>query len=98
MPNWGQVLKEIAATTQPLDAVRRRYLASLAEKRGRNVIAYYSGWLQKTTIYRMRFSQYIIVICILLQTLWPLKSRRISWATLWSTLHGRDINPPHFSK
>lgn len=52
MPNWGQVLKEIAETTQPLDAVRRRYLASLAEKRGRNVIAYYSGWLQKPGLYQ----------------------------------------------
>jgi len=52
MPNWGQVLKEMAATTQPLDAVRRRYLASLAEKRGRNVIAYYSGWLQKPGLYQ----------------------------------------------
>lgn len=46
MPNWGQVLKEIA-NAQPLDTVRRRYLKKLAKKRQRNVIAYYSGWLQK---------------------------------------------------
>lgn len=52
MPNWGQVLKEIAETTQPLDAVRRRYLADLAKKRDRNVIAYYSGWLQKPGLYQ----------------------------------------------
>lgn len=52
MPHWGDVLKEIQATQiakdpSPLDSVRRKYLAKLAEKRGRNVIAYYSGWLQK---------------------------------------------------
>ena len=52
MPNWGQVLQEIGGTTQPLDAVRRRYLANLAEKRKRNIIAYYSGWLQKPSLYQ----------------------------------------------
>lgn len=52
MPNWGQVLKEIAGTGQPLDVVRRRYLADLAKKRDRNVIAYYSGWLQKPGSYQ----------------------------------------------
>jgi hypothetical protein len=52
MPNWGQVLKEVSGTPQPLDAVRRRYLSNLAERRGRNVIAYYSGWLQKPGLYQ----------------------------------------------
>lgn len=50
MPNWKEVLEEIQLTKgvqNPLDAVRRKYLARIQEKTGRNVIAYYSGWLQK---------------------------------------------------
>ena len=39
MPNWGQVLKEIAEAQPPLDMVRRRYLKELAQRRQRNVIA-----------------------------------------------------------
>ena len=53
MPNWGQVLSEIQAQDAKLtndaksavDVVRRRYLKKLHKKTGRNVIAYYSGWL-----------------------------------------------------
>ncbi|WP_083276839.1 SDH family Clp fold serine proteinase [Sphingobium phenoxybenzoativorans] len=53
MPNWGQVLTEIQAQDAKLtnsaqsavDIVRRRYLRKLFKKTGRNVIAYYSGWL-----------------------------------------------------
>ena len=53
MPNWGQVLTEIQARDAKLandaksavDIVRRKYLKSLHKKTGRNVIAYYSGWL-----------------------------------------------------
>lgn len=52
MPNWKEVLDEIqeiqkANNGNPLDFVRRKYLAKIAEKTGRNVIAYYSGWLQR---------------------------------------------------
>lgn len=51
MPNWNAVLDEIAkcgaTRNDALDVVRRKYLKSLAKKTGRNVIAYYSGWLQK---------------------------------------------------
>jgi membrane-bound ClpP family serine protease len=48
MPNWGEVLKEIQSCEfrDPLDRIRRKYLNKLADKTGRNVIAYYSGWLQ----------------------------------------------------
>lgn len=53
MPNWGQVLTEIQARDAKLvndaksavDEVRRKYLKTLYKKTGRNVIAYYSGWL-----------------------------------------------------
>lgn len=51
MPNWTEILQEIqheAATQQmPLDFVRRKYLKKLHENTGRNIICYYSGWLQK---------------------------------------------------
>lgn len=49
MPNWGQVLKEIQGTRaeNPLDTIRRKYLATMNKYTGRNVIAYYSGFLQK---------------------------------------------------
>lgn len=63
MPNWSEVLEEInrvefeinskaaaiSAQSAP-DLVRRRYLDSLFRKTGRNVIAYYSGWLSKPNI------------------------------------------------
>lgn len=51
MPNWISVLKEISGaqveTNSPLDTVRRRYLRKLHKHTGRNVIAYYSGFLSK---------------------------------------------------
>jgi membrane-bound ClpP family serine protease len=48
MPNWGEVLKEIELCEfrDPLDRIRRKYLDALSKKTGRNIIAYYSGWLQ----------------------------------------------------
>lgn len=57
MPNWGQVLTEIQAQDATLknealsavDVVRRRYLSDLHALTGRNVIAYYSGWLSNPT-------------------------------------------------
>ncbi len=49
MPNWNEVLKEVSVS--PLDAVRRKYLKKLSEKTSRNVISYYSGWLQKPNSY-----------------------------------------------
>jgi len=50
MPGWNDVLNEIRATTAPLDAVRRKYLKTLNRKTKRNVICYYSGWLQRPNI------------------------------------------------
>lgn len=50
MPNWEEIAEEIKiqGSQSPSDRVRRKYLKLLSEKTGRNVIAYYSGWLQKT--------------------------------------------------
>ena len=52
MPTWGEVLKEIQGfqVTQSIDAVRRKYLAALAELTGRPVIAYYSSWLSGSQV------------------------------------------------
>lgn len=53
MPNWNEVLLEIRQEQKqhpninPLDTVRRKYLKRISELTKRNVIAYYSGWLQK---------------------------------------------------
>ena len=50
MPNWNQLLDEIRAAGSMHDVVRRRYLAEINAITGRNVIIYYSGWLQKGSI------------------------------------------------
>jgi ATP-dependent protease ClpP protease subunit len=55
MPDWNSVLREIAVeqvsrTESGFDFVRRRYLNKLFEHTGRNVIAYYSGFLSKPRI------------------------------------------------
>jgi ATP-dependent protease ClpP protease subunit len=50
MPNWNQLLNEIKAAGSMHDVVRRRYLSRLNELTGRNVIIYYSGWLQKKSV------------------------------------------------
>lgn len=55
MPNWKEVLDEIQAEAQKgnkaaLDTVRRKYIAKIFQKTGRNVIAYYSGWLQRGNV------------------------------------------------
>lgn len=47
MPNWSQVLNEIQACEGGLDRIRRKYIQQLHKHTGRNLIAYYSGWLQK---------------------------------------------------
>ncbi len=61
MPNWNQVLQEIDAyvkanandpqrARQAVDLVRRNYLSQLHAHTGRNLIAYYSGFLSKNDI------------------------------------------------
>ncbi|HQO52613.1 MAG: ATP-dependent Clp protease proteolytic subunit [Rubrivivax sp.] len=53
MPNWNSVLNEInaakieIASTSALDLVRRKYIKRLSDYSKRNVIAYYSAWLQR---------------------------------------------------
>lgn len=51
MPEWRQVLTEIQDCSleqvNPLDYIRQQYLNAFSKETHRNVIAYYSGWLQK---------------------------------------------------
>ena len=50
MSTWHSLLNEIKARGSIFDVVRRERLKTLAERTGRNVIIYYSGWLQKPKI------------------------------------------------
>lgn len=47
MPNWKDILDELREQGSTHDIIRRKYLFKLHEFTGRNVIAYYSGFLQK---------------------------------------------------
>jgi hypothetical protein len=47
MPDWNSILSEVTAAGSTYDVIRRKYLGQLFEVTGRNVIVYYSGWLQK---------------------------------------------------
>jgi ATP-dependent protease ClpP protease subunit len=47
VPSWNDLLTEVQAAGSTHDLVRRKYLAALSEKTGRNTIVYYSGWLDK---------------------------------------------------
>ncbi len=53
MPNWSELLTRTSQFLPPptiLDVERRKYLKYLHEYTGRNVIAYYSGFLQKQNV------------------------------------------------
>jgi ATP-dependent protease ClpP protease subunit len=50
MGSWHDLLNEITTRGSTHDVVRREYLRALQELTGRNVIVYYSGWLQKPDV------------------------------------------------
>ncbi len=50
MPNWHNILNELNQTGSQFDVLRRKYLSKLHSITKRNVICYYSGWLQKRDI------------------------------------------------
>lgn len=52
MPSWSAVQSEIKAAGSTHDLIRRKYLGELANETGRNVIVYYSGWLEKEYLAR----------------------------------------------
>ena len=47
MGNWNNILNEVHNTKSQYDSVRLKYIADLAGLTNRNVIAYYSAWLNK---------------------------------------------------
>lgn len=47
MPDWSQILNEVNIAGSQYHIIRQRYLKDLQNKTGRNVIVYYSGWLQE---------------------------------------------------
>ena len=52
MPSWNAILKEIQSDSNidPFRNVRQKYIQKLFQERQRNIIVYYSGWLQKPGI------------------------------------------------
>ncbi len=60
MPNWNDVLGEINAhrthAALAIDVIRRKYLALLNQHTGRNIIAYYSGFLSKPGIAQLEIN------------------------------------------
>lgn len=47
MPSWGAILDKLNSVPNPLDDMRKKYLSIMNQYTGRNVIAYYSGFIQK---------------------------------------------------
>lgn len=48
MPNWNDTLTELQADSRgPHDRLRLKYLKQLSSHTGRDILVYYSGWLQK---------------------------------------------------
>lgn len=47
MSNWHDMLLEIMKLGSQFDILRRKYLAEMHQITGRNIVCYYSGWLQK---------------------------------------------------
>lgn len=47
MPNWNEILDELNSSGSTYDIIRRKYLKQLHDITGKNIIIYYSGWLQK---------------------------------------------------
>jgi membrane-bound ClpP family serine protease len=52
VPNWNELLEEVKAAGSTHDVIRRKYLQALHHETGRNIIIYYSGWLQKGDLQR----------------------------------------------
>lgn len=50
MPDWKEMLDEVKASGSIYDKIRRDYLSKLHTQTGRNIIVYYSGWLQKSEL------------------------------------------------
>lgn len=47
MANWNEILDQINKSGSTHDVIRRQYIQELHELTERNIIIYYSGWIQK---------------------------------------------------
>lgn len=54
MPTWNDLISETQTAGSIYDVIRRKYLKQLSSLTKRNVILYYSGWLQKPELARDR--------------------------------------------
>jgi hypothetical protein len=52
VPDWNELVDETSALGTTHDIVRRKYLRAMTAHTGRNVIVYYSAWLQKSNLAR----------------------------------------------
>lgn len=50
MPSWGNVMERLNNEPNPVDTMRRKYLKTMFKYTGRNVIAYYSAFIQKPNL------------------------------------------------
>lgn len=50
MPDLNEIRKELNQIGSPFDVIRRSYLQKLHKETKRNIIIYYSGWLQKSNV------------------------------------------------
>lgn len=60
MPTWNDILAGITAAGSTHDVVRRQYLRKLANRTKRNIILYYSGWLQKADAFRQQQFDFLL--------------------------------------
>lgn len=60
MPNWKTLAGEVQAAGSTYDVIRRNYLSKLHALTGRNVIVYYSGWLQKAALQRLGYTGFAL--------------------------------------
>jgi hypothetical protein len=60
MPTWKTLLNEVQAAGSTYDVMRRKYLVELFKLTDRNVIIYYSGWLQKAALERIGYSGFAV--------------------------------------
>jgi ClpP class serine protease len=56
MANWNEVLNTLHMYGSTHDIVRRESLKKLHQVTGRNIITYYSGWLQKPNLFGVALS------------------------------------------
>jgi len=60
MPTWNSLLNEVREAGTTYDVIRRKYLTRLYEHTDRNIIIYYSAWLQKSDLQRHGYLGFVV--------------------------------------